>query len=168
MAGPRASVVVVLPLLALLAGCELAEGDIGQVAATPQSVTPLAIPPASVALETRTGFLDGSPLLRRADTDTTVTAHWVAGRNQFAVVLFGSSSTCPAIPISTARVDEATVSVTFVPFHSENPVHACTADASPIAYFFATPPSLAEGDVTAAVTFDDSGRSNTERVRIEP
>jgi hypothetical protein len=116
-----------------------------------------------VALETRTKFPEGSPLLQRADT--AVSAYWVAGRSQFAVVLFGSS-TCREIPISTGTVDEATVSVVFVGSHSDDPDHACASDRSPIAYFFSTPPSISEGDVTLTVTFDKSGSTDTQRIPI--
>jgi hypothetical protein len=95
-----------------------------------------------------------------------VSAHWVAGRSQFVIVIF-TSGTCNEIPVSIGLADPTTIAVTFVPAHIESPDHACTTDRRPFAHFFSTPPSTENGaDVTVAITFDEAGSIRTERIPI--
>ncbi|MFC0680950.1 hypothetical protein ACFFGH_24230 [Lysobacter korlensis] len=123
--------------------------------------------PRSVALDMPDDIPEGSPLADDLPAEDGIIARWVDGRNRFGIV-FATSSSCPQVPIAVESLDEVTISVTFVPFETDDPMHGCTADSARTAYLFGTPEGIGPGDVTAVITHDPPGGGGTMRVAIEP
>ena len=85
------------------------------------------------------GLLNGEP-----------TAIWIAGRRQFAIVTFGSSS-CPPVPTAISAPDATHIAITFV----KSPNTPCTADLAPTTHKFDLPDGVdPDGSVSVDVTYD--------------
>ncbi len=120
-----ATLLVALPLLA---GCTT-------------NVATATTPGVPEGLDADQSLLNGLPLAAWLDDE----------RATLAVVTFGSSS-CPPVPTSIARTDDATIAISFV----RSPNTPCTADLAATTHEFATPGGIApQVDVTAELRFEN-------------
>jgi hypothetical protein len=77
-------------------------------------------------------------------------AVWSHGKSTISIVTVGSVS-CPPVPISMTRTDDATLAITFV----KSPNSPCSADLSPTTHEFKVPEGIDTGKtVTVNVLFD--------------
>ena len=118
--------------------------------------------PASVAYDTYAGSPPGYD-----GTGGTLNgrpgAVWLAGKQEFAIVTFGSSS-CPPIPTSLQTEPPSAVTVTFV----AAPTEACTEDVAATTHEFRTPEGIEEdAAVTLHVQFDFQQQYSFE-LTLEP
>ncbi|MFZ2964082.1 MAG: hypothetical protein WA006_05295 [Rhodoglobus sp.] len=126
------------PFVALLVAVPMLTGCSTSSVATS---TTRGTPPGIDASE---NLLNGLPLAVWLDED----------RAALAVVTFGSSS-CPPVPTSISRLDDTTLSISFV----RSPDTPCTADLAATTHEFETPEGIAaDSPVTAELGFENEQR----------